>query len=255
MDLELATLFSKLGHDIFSTSTLTYPYNDILTGTDVKGKSLKAISHTTWRSFERKNKRAKGVSEVFENYFKYISKKSKTPIFIERLRTVRTPKELDNIIKSAHGTLYHEFNKQLSKPIDTNSYGKLRKIIDVLIEHAVSMSNELAPYRSTLTPLLYLPLTKPILSREEIFSQEVLEEATKLNDMARIKRTSTFGDIKKLEAYNFLQQKASERAQYIKEKYNLPHFHRIYFDLFWGDEKSQQYRYTQKGRNLFELNP
>ena len=239
-----ADLFQKIvdcGQKVFAKKAISYPYHTIISGVVVRKCRQKAVSFNTWRSYHRKDTSKQGVSQVFEAYFN-------SPKFISNLKGVKTEKDLHNLSNKALKGLRYKFNDIVKEPLGENNYGKLRKPIDLVMEHVVVMSSELVEVREILIPLLFLPLDSEMFKNPLIFSDEILQTATTLNNDKRINRRSTYNSIKTEEAYLHLQKAALRMAKDLSEEYKSTSFKRIYFDLFWNN------RYQRDGGNLFELN-
>jgi hypothetical protein len=122
------------------------------------------------------------------------------------------------------------------------SYNKVRKPVDLYIEHLVATSSDLdITLRSKLAPLLFLPLDSQIFSNPAIFP---LRELQNVN----LSRNSTYQSVATEKTYTVLQSYLLEKSARISQGYGVA-FHRIYFDMFWGD------RFRNQGSNLFEVNP
>lgn len=225
---------------IFNTPFPTYKYGSIIFGCTVKSPigngytSMSAVGTNTWRGFHRTPNSLYGSKDVFTGYFK------EHEIFIiNSLKTIKTIEELDHF----ENKICLEIRKRLQGNIRSDmltSYNKIRKPIDLYIEHIVAMANELADSRSQLNQLLFLPLDSQIFSSPYILSRELLCSLG-------IKDNATFKDVKTLEVYRTLQNIALKRANTISNAIGKT-FHRIHFDLLWND------RYKKQGNNLFETN-
>jgi hypothetical protein len=120
------------------------------------------------------------------------------------------------------------------------SYNKIRKPIDLYIEHIVLMSKELSDYRKELIHYLFLPLDSWIFDSELIFTLEELKSKG-------LKRGSGYGKLTIKEDYIYLQEILSKRVLEISNEISKK-FYRIYLDLLWRN------RYERNGSNLFEVN-
>jgi hypothetical protein len=121
------------------------------------------------------------------------------------------------------------------------SFNKIRKPVDLYIEHLVAMSLELKESRQVLIPLLFLPLDCQILGCLELFSDRELAQRS-------LRRTSTYSDVTSEETYSALQAIITRRANEVSNALGRP-FYAIYFDLVWNN------RHSNWGGNLFETNP
>ena len=152
---------------------------------------------------------------------------------INNLKDIRSANELD------------EFEDEICKAIRkglTNidsvakaSYNKIRKPVDLYIEHIVSLSKEMNPYRKNLIEFLFIPLDSQIIGSPYIFTDYEIQRHG-------LRRNSTFKDITNKSTYQILQDTL------ISKTFTMPGVKRIYFDLLWND------RYKMWGNNLFETN-
>ena len=71
---ELATKLVERGEKIFLNPTVTYPWEDIINGVKIVGKSKlqSAVSGNTWRSFKKKKR-----TLVLRTFFLIISNQTK----------------------------------------------------------------------------------------------------------------------------------------------------------------------------------
>jgi len=187
-------------------------------------------SNALFVGFHKINKTEQGSKDVFE----YTFNKNKTSI-IETINQIKTENELDEYENKIceellEGLKINIISKQL------NSFNKIRKPVDIVFEHLVSMGEDFHEARKNLTRHLFLPLDSQMFQSEFVFSNlEVLH--------MQIKRTYTFKDIQQKEHYRTIQKFLKEKS----EKLGLRC--RIFFDLIWNE------RYNTKGLNLFETNP
>ena len=121
-----------------------------------------------------------------------------------------------------------------------NSFNKIRKSVDLYIEHIVSMSEELKDYKAKLIPMLFLPLDSQVFASEHIFTIEELYRY-------RLKRSYSFKDVTSPKSYSELQSLLRIKAIKAGSILNK-NFCRIYFDLLWNN------RYENPGSSLFETN-
>ena len=232
---------SRKATDVFNIvpKANLYRFNAIITGVSVGGTTMYAVAPNTFRGFHKTAEaKARGISgiEVYRNLI--ISNKD---LIIKSLKECKSIEELSRLEDS----LCLEFGKKLQgivKPAMLNSYNKLRKVIDLTIEHVVSMADELDSVRAELSKLLFLPLDSQIFESEYIFTQAELSA----NGVCR---SSTYSDVYSSKQYIALQEIALEKARMVSEYIGLP-FSRIYFDLLWNK------RYMREdARNLFMTNP
>jgi hypothetical protein len=224
------------GESIFIKSQKLYSYDSIINGCIVSSASGKvekmyAVAQNTWRGFHKLDKEGIGSKDIFVPYF---NKNRET--IISQLKCIKTVEELEEF----QDKITKQLKDMLMKCIKNNmlnSYNKVRKPVDLYIEHIVSMAEEFTvDERERLVPLLFLPLDSQIFASEYIFSDKELYSFG-------LKRGSTFQDVKSSKIYKAMQKSLLEKSAKIQGN-----FHRIYFDFFWNE------RYKKSGDNLFETN-
>lgn len=231
---------AKKADIIFIKPSPLYSYDNIVNGcsviSNVSGvsKTMYAVSNNTWRGFHRTADSAYGSKEIFTSYF--IHNKDK---LLTTLESVNNREELDSL----EDHIYKDIKSILSGNIRADqlgSYNKIRKPVDLYIEHIVCMCSELSRNKNTLTKLLFLPLDSQIFSSPYIFSSSQLYSFG-------IKANASFKDVQTRKTYIALQdilyKKATDISDYIGKE-----FTRIYFDLLWNE------RYKKSGNNLFQTN-
>jgi hypothetical protein len=104
-------------------------------------------------------------------------------------------------------------------------------------------------FRSSLIPLLFLPIDSQMLGKFLIGKNEdfYIFNYNQLRSLG-LTHQSSYGHIKTEKIYIELQKIASVRAKEISESCSFP-FYPIYFELLWNQ------RYKRNGGNIFELNP
>jgi hypothetical protein len=232
------SIYEKLlirGREIFLLPDEEYPASDIIIGVHVnngdKTKLMRAIDNNTYRGFHRINKSLKGPKEIVEIFIN-----SRLSWIIDCLKIVQNKQKYEYICK----TITEELREQLKKNVKHHmleSYNKVRKPVDLILEHIVSMATELTEYRKSLIPFLAVPLDSHILNSDFIFDQ-------KSKALLGIKRGATYSDISCQRQYDDIQAFIQEKAADISTT-----FYPIYFDLLWND------RYRRNGGNLFKINP
>jgi hypothetical protein len=235
----LSALIEK-GGLIFLEPKPLYSWDDIVLGCAVARKkgsmrSMAAVSKNTWRGFHKISKVGKGASDVFNSYF--VGNKDTV---IGYLEGIRNKEELDKIENFICEEIREELRKNI-KHEQLNRYNKVRKPIDLYIEHLVAMSEELDVKRPNLIPLLSVPLDSWILASPVCFTSDQLSEVS-------VYRGAPFSEVRTELQYRMLQGFLRERANEISHQSKAV-FHPIYFDLLWSD------RYMRWGGNLFETNP
>jgi len=225
---------------VFLKPNPLYGYESIVNGCTVTNvlngmqKTMYAVSNNTWRGFHRTADSIYGSKEIFVTYF--IQNKQK---ILSALESIKSAEELDSledtICKDIKNNLFGNI-----KASQLGSYNKIRKPVDLYIEHIVSMCSELSNNRSNSTKLLFLPLDSQIFSSPYIFSRSQLYSYG-------IRDNASFKDVQNRKTYIALQDILTKKASDISDCIGKE-FHRIYFDLLWND------RYKKPGNNLFETN-
>ena len=212
---------NKVGNRIFLTPKPTLSYEELV---------QRSLGSNTFRGFHKVDKEGEGASAVFRR----ILTKNKENI----INAIRESNSEECI-----NTLSNNIGKKLRKNLVNNrpeqliSFNKIRKPVDIFIEHIVAMGSDFdKPTRRRVTKWLYLPLDSQMFKSPLVFSDAEIEKF-------KIKRTFTFKDIwKEIDYY--------EIQSFLKEKSKKAGIeNRIYFDLLWND------RYGSSGNNLFETNP
>jgi hypothetical protein len=231
--------YVEKANQVFLNPSSTYSWDSIIKGADVKSENgnarrISAVAQNTYRGFHRIDQTRPGAKEGFEGYF--LEEKNN---IINRLVNITTHEELhgysNEICTDLRGRLRNCKQEQLK------SYNKLRKPIDLYIEHLVAMATELTEHRTRLVPLLYLPLDSQIFAHRALFSDRELS----LNGL---NRHSTYQSVNNEARYCALQKILVDKARAVENEQNAV-FYVIYFDLIWNS------RYNNWGGNLFETNP
>jgi len=231
--------YAEHAERVFMQPTVCYSWDEIVNGVPVQSaggttKRMWAVAPNTFRGFHLIDKSQPGARDVFHTYFM-----RQRPQIVGALSRIATWEELHNCANR----LCDEIRPLLSniKPHMLLSYNKIRKPVDLYLEHLVAMGRELDGPRKTLVPLLYLPLDSQIMANSAILS-DVQLAAHGLN------RASTYGEVQEEANYIALQKCIRERAHSVGRDLALS-FHAIYFDLVWSG------RWRSKGGNLFMTNP
>ena len=137
-----------------------------------------------------------------------------------------------------------EYDKHIfNTKTDILSYNRVRKIIDLYLQHLVSMARELDNVRKRIIPFLFLPLDSKIFISKDIFTEDELKRAG-------INRNSSYGSLKSRDKYDLLQNLLIDKSIKLSEKDN--NFSPVYFDLIW-QSKNKIPRYRSWGNNLFRI--
>ena len=214
-------LINKVGQQVFYNPIPLLDYDTLV---------KKSLGPNTYRGFHKIDKSKSGSKVAFEkvliNNFKFI---------VDTLLNTKTEKELDSFEKQIFDILKEELKNNINNK-QLISFNKLRKPIDIVVEHFISMGSDFFSARQTLTKHLFLPLDSQMFQSRFVFSDKEISEL-------KIKRSYTFKDIvyekQYYEIQSFLKQKAV----------NVGIENRIFFDLIWRD------RYKSNGKNLFLTNP
>lgn len=227
---------ARIGKKIFLDPS-QIPWDRIINGSVVsrgnKRKKFYAVGPNTFRGYHRVDKSQPGASIVFRSFFT-----TNKRLIIDKLRNVQRREQLHDLEKE----LAFRIKKQLSniKPEVLKSFNKIRKPIDLYLDHLIAMANECADFRERLVPLLFLPLDSEMIASPSIFCESDLRKYG-------LTTRSTYASITKEPIYLDLQETVLARSRSISSQINQP-FHPVYFELIWGD------RYQKTGSNLFELN-
>lgn len=181
---------------------------------DTLAKSI--ISGNTLRAFHRIDVNKSGPKEII-NYFLINSKDS----IIKGLTKCTCAKDFDLLSNELEQTLKKELSKNVRPEILSN-YNAVRKIIDLILEHVVLVSNELSNYRQQLIHFLRVPLDSFILNSSCLFT---FNERKKFE----LKANAGFLSVKKKEQYDSIQNHLASIANESKID------HPIYFDILWRD--------------------
>lgn len=189
-----------------------------------------SLGPNTYRGFHRTDKSKSGAKDAFEKILI-----ANSNFIIDNLKDSKTEKELDDLENDICDLLMNELKKNI-KNQQLISYNKIRKPVDIFIEHLVAMETYFSPVRQSLTKHLFLPLDSQMFQSDFVFSDKERLEL-------KIKKRFTFKDILEKSHYYEIQD-------FLKQKANLIGLeNKIYFDLEWND------RWKSNGNNLFETNP
>ncbi len=218
---KIISLINKVGQQVFYNPKPLLDYETLV---------KESLGPNTYRGFHKVDKSKDGAKDAFEKIFIANSK-----FIIDFLLKVKTEKELEAFEKEICKKLKVELKKNIDNR-QLHSFNKLRKPVDIVVEHLISMGTDFITVRKTLTQYLFLPLDSQMFQSQIVFSDKEISGL-------KIKRSFTFKDIVDEKHYyeiqNFLKQKA--------DKIGVEH--RIFFDLVWNE------RYKSKGKNLFATNP
>ena len=224
---------------LFLRPSPKYDWNDIVAGVMVStqgggSRRMMAVDRNTFRGFYRITKSCPGAMEGFIRYFL-----DHRNTLVESLSKIASRSELNDLAnRICEGVRTNLTN---SVPEQLRPYNKIRKPVDLYLEHLVGMARELDEHRVRLVPFLFLPLDSQILAHPALFSTAELAAHG-------LSRRSTYKDVASEEIYTELQDLLKEKAATVAIERGRS-FHVIYFDMLWNN------RHHNWGGNLFESNP
>lgn len=192
--------------------------------------SKRSLGSNTYRGFHKLDKSGLGAAHVFRE----VLLQNKDSI-VRSINGAGAESDINVLLTEVCDTLRAELKNHI-RADQLNSFNKLRKPMDIVIQHMVAMGDGFGDVRSKIINWLFLPLDSQIFQSGFIFSDQ---EARNLG----IKRSYTFKDIKDEIHYGDIQNFLREKSVQLGVK------HRIYFDLIWNE------RYKSNGTNLFLTNP
>lgn len=239
MNISIFNLAWQSAEKIFLNPSVLYKYEDIIKGVTVNGKRKKAVDINTTQAFGKKlnygnfyDNKIKAM-EVFDEIFLV-----KGDRIINELKQIRTREEMDVFEHKLYRILYEALLPNSNQTLLNESYNRIRKIVDLYIEHIVAMSEEIDnETRKQLMPLLFLPIDSWIINNEEIFDNESIRRWG-------LTRKSSFGEIRTKDLYDDMQQYVVKKANEVSVRLGRQ-FNVIYFDVFWNN------RLNMPGCNLF----
>ncbi|RME91364.1 MAG: hypothetical protein D6766_12010 [Verrucomicrobia bacterium] len=236
--METLRRLRQRAEEIFLHPSPQYPWEDVIQGARVCKADgtvdvIPAVGQNTFRGFHRIDKGRRGPAKAFKEYF--VSQKRR---LAKALLDVESERDFEQLTDEIHQELIEELDN--IRPDQLACFNKVRKPIDLYLEHLVAMAQELEPTRPRLVPLLRLPLDSWVMQTPAIFTGEQLRRAG-------LARGATYGDVREPWQYHTLQEFARENAARLSRALGAP-FHPIYFDLFWHD------RYQHPGGNLIATN-
>jgi hypothetical protein len=243
MDINTITIFKQAlqsAETIFLHPSITYPYEDIIQGVSVNGSLKKAVGVNTTQAFGRKlnygnfgeNKiKAMDVCDEF-----FLLHKNR---IIDKLNShIRTRNDMDVFEHELFKDLGENLLQYSTPSMIGESYNRIRKPIELYLEHIVAMADEIDnETRKILTPLLFLPIDRWIMGSELIFDDFDIYKWD-------LTRKSSFGMIRTRDLFNDMQRCLLEKSKEISIELGKE-FQVIYFDVFWGN------RLNDPGVNLF----
>lgn len=225
---------------IFLNPSVLYKYEDIIKGVTVNGTTKKAVDLNTTQAFGKKltygnfydNK--KKAMEVCDEFF--ISKKDR--IINELNSHIQTKEAMDAFEHELFIGIQKSLLAYTTPILIEESYNRIRKVVELYLEHIMSMASEIdGETRKLLTPLLFLPIDSWIIKNESIFDSKNIY-------CWGLTRGSSFGKIRKKTLFDDMQRYLAKKANEISIVLGKE-FHVIYFDVFWKN------RLDIPGGNLF----
>ena len=218
---------SSKAYYIFENVNKLYSYDEIINGVKEGFKqNMYAVDPSTFRGFHRESHAKSEGIKVVEIYRRLFLKEKDN--ILSKLKTITSVDEMNDY----EDCLGDKLKTELSKPIRVlkenkyGSYNRFRKVIDLTIEHIVSMSSELDKERQSLLDKLFLPLDSQIFGSKYVFSDDDIAHFN-------LSRDTSYGAITSKEQYTVLQEYLRNKACRISEE--VAPFKLIYFDLFWGE--------------------
>jgi len=231
--------FLQRAEEIFLNPAHTYSWNAIVTGAMVSVpagglRKYMAVDRNTFRGFHKIDKDGPGAGMAFRDYF--VGHRDE---LVSALADTRSVEDLHTLLNRVSEAIRKGLGN--IKPSMLASYNKIRKPVDLYIEHLVAMAEELDESREQLIPLVNLPLDSQMFQQPEVFREAEIRKVG-------ISRRSTYMGVRSENTYRYLQDVLRARAEMLSHTAGRP-FHPIYFDLLWNN------RSDRPGTNLFELNP
>ena len=187
------------------------------------------LANNTYRGFHKLDKEGPGAKEAFEHVLLNSQK-----VIVQSINHIKSEKDMDLFAKELSRALKARLSKCIRND-QLESFNKIRKPVDIILEHFISMGSDFVKARERITKYLFLPLDSQMFQSPDVFSEA---EAR----MLRIDRNFTFKDIYDEGHYVEIQT-------FLKEKAENLGIDRIFFDLIWNN------RFNSEGRNLFATNP
>lgn len=231
--------YTERAEQLFLRPGAQYGWDEIVAGVDVQREHepperMFAVDPKTFRGFHLINKTLPGAKKTFQGFF--IGNRDRLVTELLAIADRDGLHQLSNRVST-------EIRLGLTNisPNQLTSYNKVRKPVDLYLEHLVAMSCELEKRRHLLVPLLFLPLDSQMLGCRALFTERELAEH-------HLRRTSTYSEVRTEAAYLSLQEIVARQAGEVSRRIEKS-FSPIYFDLLWNN------RYSNWGSNLFEANP
>ena len=181
------------------------------------------IAGNTLRVFHRIDQTQKGPKEIIQIFLNE-SKES----LIDDLKNCNSTEDIDFVSEKLEKSLKEKLAENVQDGV-LSSYNSVRKLIDLILEHLVLISEELKEHRPKLIHFLRVPLDSYILNSSCLFS---FSERELLN----LKRNQGgFLSIRTKKAYYNIQK----HLRCVAESNKIDH--PIYFDVLWRDRINYQF--------------
>lgn len=122
---------NEVGDTVFLTPTPLLSYKEL----------LKSLGSNTYRGFHRKNNNCLGASHTFRDVLA-----KKKDYLIHALNNLSSEIALNELANELCSELIVELSKNI-KPLQLQSFNKIRKPVDIVFEHFVAMGEDFAPAR------------------------------------------------------------------------------------------------------------
>ncbi|OAI56458.1 hypothetical protein AYO47_02140, partial [Planctomyces sp. SCGC AG-212-M04] len=198
---------------VFHSPNRLYSWNEIILGTCVRSttrraRTMYAVAQNTFRGFHRSNKDRPGAKEAFMSYFV-----ESRAVLVKSLGSVHDRPGIHQLANRISTQLRSRLTNVI--PQQLASYNKIRKPVDLYLEHLIAMAHEVSHLRKRLIPLLFLPLDSQILQEPELFTEQELKSQ-------RLRRKSTYAAIKSESTYQHLQELLEVKARIISSRLQRP---------------------------------
>lgn len=134
--------FQTKAERLFLRPPRLYSWDDIIAGASVlnrqgKLRIIPAVGTNTFRAFHRLNKQREGPKATFINFF--LSQKS---VLLQQFAKIKTAADLHALSNNLKVDLVTRLGN--IRPDQLESYNKVRKLVDLFLEHLVSMAQDTA---------------------------------------------------------------------------------------------------------------
>ena len=171
MSFSLINQALQSAESIFLNPSVLYRFEDIIRGVTVNGVRKKAVDINTTQAFGKKltygnfYENKKKAMEVCDEFI--LSNKDR--ILKELQSRIRTRKEMNAFGNELSMGLQQALLAYSTPSLIRESYNRTRKIVDLYLEHIVSMADEIdSETRKQLVPLLFQPIDSWIIRNEII---------------------------------------------------------------------------------------